>query len=76
MVVTPGATPVTLPAELIVAIAGALLLQLPLVIALLLKLMEEPTHTALAPLMVPASASGFTEMFADAVAFPQLPVMV
>ena len=69
MVAIPGAMPVTLPA-LTVAIAGAVLLHVPPAI-LLLRLMEEPAHTAEGPLMVPALASGFTVIFADAVAVPQ-----
>ena len=70
MVATPGATPVTFPVEITVAIAVELLAHVPPVI-LLLKLMKEPTQTAEAPLMVPAAGSGLTVIFADADAVPQ-----
>ena len=76
MVVIPGATPTTFPEELIVAIAVELLLHVPAVSELLLRLIKAPTQTALGPLIVPASATGLTLIFADAVAFPQLPEMV
>lgn len=69
MVATPGVIPETLPAELTVAIELALLPHVPPAI-LLLKLMKELTQTAEGPLMVPASASGLTVIFADADAVP------
>lgn len=70
MVTTPGATPVTLPEEITVAIAVELLAHVPPLI-LLLKLMKEPTQTAEGPLIVPAEGSGLTVIFADADAVPQ-----
>lgn len=70
MVALPAATPVTLPEVLTVATAVELLLHVPPVM-LLLKLMKEPTHTAEAPVIVPASGSALTLIFADADAVPQ-----
>ena len=70
IVTVPAATPATCPAPLTVAIEAALVLQAPPVI-LLLKLIEAFTHTALGPLMVPASARELTVMEADWLAVPQ-----
>ena len=71
MVVFPTATPVTIPVfGSIVATEFVLLLQVPPDISLL-RLMVDPMHTEVAPLMVPAFGTGFTVIGADTVADPQ-----
>lgn len=76
MVVFPGAIPVTIPVFVpIVATALALLLQVP-PDTLLLRLIVDPIHTEVAPLIVPAFGTGFTVTVADAVADPQMLVTV
>jgi hypothetical protein len=68
----PAATPVTLPVPAsTVATAVVLLLQAPPE-TLLLNIIFDPIHTAEAPLIVPALATGFTLMIAEAVADPQI----
>lgn len=76
MAVTPAAIPVTLPEADTVATPGKLLAQVPPVLPLLLKLINEVAHTAAGPLMVPASGCAFTEIFVDALAVPQVVVTV
>lgn len=67
----PVATPVTLPVTAsTVATAVVLLLQAPPE-TLLLNIIFDPIHTAEAPLIVPALATGFTVIVAEAVADPQ-----
>lgn len=76
IVTTPAATPVTFPELLTVAIDEAVLAHVPPAFPLLIKLMEELAHTEEGPLIVPASGSGFTMIFVDALAVPQVVVTV
>lgn len=71
MVVVPAATPVTVPAALMVAAAGLLLLHTPPAAASV-RVLEEPGHTIVAPLMVPADGTPVTVTTAVAPALPQL----
>ncbi len=74
MVEFPGAIPVTAPVlASTIATDVVLLLQLPPEI-LLLKFIVDPTHTADAPLIVPAFGTGLTVIVAEAVADPQVGV--
>ena len=59
MVAVPAATPVFIPVEPTVAIPMALELHTPPVVALP-SVIDEPAHTADAPVIVPAFAKGFT----------------
>src|SRR3954466_13500961 len=71
MVATPEASPLTTPVALTEAIAGALLVHVPPEPEVD-NVITELTHTAEAPVMVPASGSGLTVMALVAVAVPQL----
>ena len=71
MITLPGATPLTTPEDVTVAIAGLLLLQAPPGVPLLLKLMDEPAHTDEGPLIVPAFAAPFTVTIVMAIGLPQ-----
>ncbi len=72
MVEVPAATPVTTPVdELTVAAAGLLLLHVPLPVPLLVNVVDEPAHTAAAPLMTPALARAFTVISWVALEVPQ-----
>ena len=76
MVVFPAATPDTIPVLIpTVATERVLLLQAP-PDTLSLRLMVDPTHTELAPLIVPGSGAPFTVTVADAVVEPQILVTV
>ena len=76
IVVFPAATPDTIPVFVpTVATDSVLLLQVP-PDTLLLRLMVDPAHTEVAPLIVPAFAGGFTVTVADAVVDPQILVTV
>ena len=71
MVALPAVIPVTNP-ELIstVAMAGALLVQVPPLFPLEVTAKLPPIHTVAEPLMVPAFSTGFTVIGADASAIP------
>ena len=59
MVAVPAALPLTTPADVIEAIAGLLLLQVPPVVVLL-KVEVRPTHNVVVPVIVPADGAAFT----------------
>jgi hypothetical protein len=67
----PCVTPVTKPIELTVA-AGEELSQVPPLAPLVLNKMDEPTQTAVGPLIVPALAEVFTDTLNDDVEAPQI----
>ena len=69
MEVDPPATPVTMPEASTEAMLVLLLLHVPPELVLL-NIIVALTHTAVAPLIVPAFNPGFTEMPACAVAIP------
>lgn len=71
----PGATPVTTPAVLTVAMVVLALVQVPPVTASA-RVPVDPTHTTDAPVMVPASGSGFTVTACIAIADPHMLVTV
>lgn len=75
IVTEPTATPVTTPVLLIVAIEGLLLLQVPPVTALI-NVLDEPGHTVVEPVMVPADGVVITVTVAVVPALPQLLVTV
>ena len=60
MMAKPALTPVTTPVALTVARAVLLLLHTPPVAVALFKVMTEPAHTAVGPVMLPVSARAFT----------------
>jgi hypothetical protein len=72
MVVAPEETPVTIPAELIVAMPVAPQPQVP-PLTVFARAIVEPGHTAELPVIVPASGEALIVMFLVAVAVPQPP---
>ena len=74
IVVVPEVTPLTRPVALFTeATVGVALVQLP-PLTVLARVVVAPTHTVVAPDMVPASGSGLTVTVAVAATVPQLPV--
>lgn len=73
----PAATPVTTPVvAFTVAAAVLVLLQVPPPVPSLDKVVVEPVHRKVVPLIVPAFGSGLTVIAAVAVAVPQVVVTV
>ena len=71
----PGATPVTSPLELTVA-EGEALSHVPPVVPLVVNKMDEPAHTVVGPLIVPALEEEFTDTAKEAEDAPQILVTV
>ena len=67
----PVALPSTMPVAFMVAVAGALVVQVPLATESV-RDMDEPTHTLLLPAIVPAVADVLTFTVMEVVAVPQL----
>jgi len=59
MVALPDATPVTNP-KLFTVAAGEPLSQVPPLVPVVVNKMDDPTHTLVGPLMVPALPAGLT----------------
>ena len=71
----PCDTPVTSPIALTVA-EGEELSHVPPVVPLVVNKMDEPTHTVVGPLIVPALEEAFTDTAKEAEAAPQILVTV